>query len=1075
MKTYRLRVHWGYWMFYGQHHFQHTDYCWDGGVTADNGRIGSCALIVYDGLCGRFSPGIDRLAPLAEPRWHWNAQHANYRLGGVVFEVEGTPETVVHIRTRTADLDFSIGELLEKRHILKHVGLRYSNVNLEVSFDGEDFRNWCPQDLATLSEQTGRWHDGVYAGDFGGPTVRIQLAEWAVVEPGGAIDIPLPAPQWRLPEKEGSRAVRAVFCAIARNIEEWDTTIEYAVALNGREVTRTQQSFQIIGHSDDEIVGVEEPEVELPEELFHPEENILTVTHEAGEADLVIGRVWLEEIRFRDFEIVVCPVWAIRDEPFVIELRCRTAQQDVRAELPDGVCCLDEMPAALPAGNHRFTFLIDRPLADATVRFTSAAGTCEAVIQVFSGTPESFPMRVGMDNVVFPATVPERTHEVFKYITDNQLCDHYSIRCRPPIEVLRGWIEHCRKYGIHYSIEHDSDPANVRDLALSGDPLFTAGYRLTECDGPIFGYDQMAEISDALVDILPSAQRTMRTAYEAFEAYWRALKKRKSDVFGPEIDVWGHVSTISHYVCYRADLPVCVTQLNKSHNVFLLAEARGAIRAYGRSLWATYIAEGAHINPEGDQHLRMWWLSLYLSYVTGAGFADDEQHLLRTWHEFLYGPHDRDLAIRIQITKDFNRLVKTHPRRGALQVRQAVLIGRYACDVADGMCDPDGTPVRVWRNFGGLDETWAPSEPEYGMACVDKLFPGVWLHTLAQSPEAVRRWYSGSPFGETELIPVDSAPEVLGHYGLLMLLGWNTMDDRQYDTLKQYVEDGGTLFMAVPHATRNEGRGFLDNGLKPLNLLRDGDFADLFGIRVTGAGAPIRAIEITDAECNPAALAELPIDTSSHFRRVPVGPYHEPARTAEVELAGAEVLARETESGSPVFVRYRVGKGEAYLLTTWAYPGSAWLRGFVTEVVAGLAKNNPRDVELEDHTGDVYYTVRTESDTGLTRIHLLNTDWSSAGNEKRCRMRLGECWVDVTVREGRLSELIRQKDMAVLVEDPGVFVDKIEKGDSGWTLTAHGCGEASVWGRALGHQDRAWEEVPIRFGDRSVCTVTLDK
>ena len=59
----------------------------------------------------------------------------------------------------------------------------------------------------------------------------------------------------------------------------------------------------------------------------------------------------------------------------------------------------------------------------------------------------------------------------------------------------------------------------------------------------------------------------------------------------------------------------------------------------------------------------------------------------------------------------------------------------------------------------------------------------------------------------------------------------------------------------------------------------------------------------------------------------------------------------------------------------------------MTEVVAGLAKNNPRDVELEDDTGDVSYTVRTESDTGLTRIHLLNTDWSNAGNEKRCRMR----------------------------------------------------------------------------------------
>jgi hypothetical protein len=467
----------------------------------------------------------------------------------------------------------------------------------------------------------------------------------------------------------------------------------------------------------------------------------------------------------------------------------------------------------------------------------------------------------------------------------------------------------------------------------------------------------------------------------------------------------------------------------------------------------------------------MWWLSLYLSYVMGAAFADDEQHLMRTWHEFLYGPHDRDLAIRQQITADFNRMVKTHPRRGELQVRQAVLIGRYACDVADGLCNPDGSPVRVWRNFGGTDEKWRPGTPEYGMCCVDKLFPGVWLHSLEQSPDAVRRWYSGSPFGETELIPVDAPLDVLGHYGLLMLLGWNTMDNAQYNALKQYVEDGGTFFMAVPHATRNEGRAFLSTGLEPLNLLRDGDFTDLFGVTVMGAGVPIRAIKAVDVERNPACMADVPVDTSTFFRRLPVGPHHERARVAEVDLSGAEVLAREIESGKPVLVRHRVGKGEAYLLTTSAYPGNSWIRGFVTDVVAGLARNTQRDMELEDYSGDVYYTVRQESDTGVTRIHLLNTDWSSAGNEKRCRLRLGERWIDVNVREGRLTEILWLGDIAVLVEDAKVFVDAIQKRENGWTLTVHGYEEGTVWAQHLGQQGRTWEEVEIRFESRSVRTV----
>jgi hypothetical protein len=236
---------------------------------------------------------------------------------------------------------------------------------------------------------------------------------------------------------------------------------------------------------------------------------------------------------------------------------------------------------------------------------------------------------------------------------------------------------------------------------------------------------------------------------------------------------------------------------------------------------------------------------------------------------------------------------------------------------------------------------------------------------------------------------------------------------------------------------------------------------------------PIRAIEVVEATCNPAAWADVPLDTSTHFRRVPVGPDHEIARVAEVELAGAEVLVRDLDSGKPILVRHRIGEGMAYLLTTWAYPGNAWLRGFVTEVVAGLAERTSRDVMLDDPSGDVYYTVRREEGIGLTRIHLLNTDWSSAGNEKPCRMRLGDYWVDVTIREGRLSEVIWCQDLAILIEDPKVFLDSIEAVSKGWSLTVHGYGNAAIQVCCFHAAHAAWEEVPVHFGNRSVCTVAL--
>ena len=100
-------------MVCAQQRFHQAGYEWDGRVTAENREIGDGSLVVYDAMCGRFAPGIDRLMPLDEPRWPWRAPHANCLLGGVVFSVEGTPATVVHLRTRTVDL----AVMLELEHV----------------------------------------------------------------------------------------------------------------------------------------------------------------------------------------------------------------------------------------------------------------------------------------------------------------------------------------------------------------------------------------------------------------------------------------------------------------------------------------------------------------------------------------------------------------------------------------------------------------------------------------------------------------------------------------------------------------------------------------------------------------------------------------------------------------------------------------------------------------------------------------------------------------------------------------------------------------------------------------------
>ena len=85
--------------------------------------------------------------------------------------------------------------------------------------------------------------------------------------------------------------------------------------------------------------------------------------------------------------------------------------------------------------------------------------------------------------------------------------------------------------------------------------------------------------------------------------------------------------------------------------------------------------------------LRMWWLSIYLAYITGSSFVNDEESLLRNYHERLYSLGDRFPRRRQEILREFHRFVRSHPRRGQPRVKQALLTGRFACE-------PGGRPRR---------------------------------------------------------------------------------------------------------------------------------------------------------------------------------------------------------------------------------------------------------------------------------------------------------------------------------------------------------------------------------------------
>ena len=1072
-KTWVIRIHWGYWTFYVQEPFHHVEYSWDGQVGVENGSILHCGLLEFGGV---FGPCRERVIPLDRPSWHWGVNNGYNHLGGVLFEVEGGPESVVHFSTRTTDLKFTIRDLLEKKVINKHVGSRYSCAEVTALLDGYDPNLDDPEDIEASSEVDGVWRRLILADAFSGGTFKRWFrTDWVWIPPGQSIEVDIPAPGWKGTSQGGKRALRTTFrCASAIPEREGEIpseviekvkdtwSVPYRVSINNQEVESGEHYFSTMHMTPlmDELV------VDLSEDLLNSDTNKLQLHNDGKHDYLIVARLFLEEVIENDIEVDSCPRWVLLDDEFEIVLNCRSPQRGFRVELPSGITPIEQMPDELDSGEHRFRFRAQEPLAEAVIKFNSEGANCQARIdQVMAAHQEDLPMRVGLETKIIPAEVPGMVESLLKEMKDTQLGDFIVFRFAQDNDQVMRWGRLCKEYGIYHLIEDEW--ANV--MQPQGGSYFV-GRQFQEFDGTLWGYIRAG--SDAAT---PRGERTMRTAYEDYLSYMGnlvSIGKKES----PAVTAVESISAIGHNLAYLAGLELCLAQFNKTHNVLLLADARGAARTHKKPVWGCYIAEGAHKSPEGEEILRMFWLALHIAYICGASSANEEECSMRNYHERLYAKGDRFPRIRQDIIRSFNRYVKTHPRRGEIKVKQALLIGRFACDVVDGMADSEreGIPRMVWRRFGADEPAWQHWTPEYGLRYLDVFFPGVWLQSLVQSPEKVRRWYSGTPQGEIELIPIEASGETLSQFNLLLLLGWNSMNEEIYGNLKDYVQDGGRVFMSVPHLTTNETRDFLWNNMDPLNLLRDGEIDDLFGAKITGRGDRLSSIRMVDELNEPYRISDY---------APPAGPKHPPVDLVEVELRGAEVLAIDRATEKPVLIRHRLGEGEAYLLLTHDFPGNSWLADFLTQFIRRLSNEVPSRLKLEDPSGDVYYTHR-EEETGLTRVHLLNTDWTEAGNRRLCSLWLDGVEIPLIIKEGRLSEVIWFDKLAILIQDEGVYIETVSSSTGGYSLKLHGFNrgeillrnlngksskEISFEGRQIETTDfEGWEMANIDFKDRSI-------
>ena len=764
-EIFKIRIVWGYWMSYAQYPFHHVSYNWNGEVKADNGRVNRCMLIVFGGDYGDVA---ESLMPLEKSAWHWHEPDNRSRMGGILFEVAGTSETAIRFLSRTIDIDFTIGELQASKVIRRHIGQRYSNVDVTVMFDGYNPALDQPENVQTVEEIIGHKRTLLLAGEFRGPVYRWICNDWAWALPGGSVELDVSPEDLLGKRKSDDIYLQATFMCLGVSAEK-DEPIEkvverggahylgragsvvvpYGVSLNGVEVQSDEE--RRFGHPYRTAL-VQEIRVKVSEKELKRGLNIFKIGNGSDRNYLLVGRVYLEWIEEKDFEVTACPRWVIKDREFSVTLTCRTRLPAPNIETPPGIELVSPLPGGskkagpakkspeggvlesgvLEMGEHRFSFVAREPVTDAEIRFRSGAKSCLARIEhVAVCKPEQYPMLVGIDDTTLRPVESDYRKHIIRDIYDNQIADLYVGRVLGDRDWALSVARYCRDYGIFFQVA-DSCPFELASEIRKETGSLFKGFYWSECDGYLWGYASKPLYHKHSV---PENERTMKTAYEDYVAYQGRMVKAVRDVdegLGP----WVLLSSIGHSWACEGGMEITMSQFNKTHNVLLIADARGAVRTYAKPFWGTYQAEGGHVSPEGEQHLRMWWLSLYLAFVTGASQVNDEENLYHTWHQRFYGPSDRFTMLRRHIMRNFNRYAKTHPRRGNLKVKQACLIGRYACDVNDGISRDDEIGARspmVWQSFGGTTEEWRPSSAEYGLRHLDVFFPKAWEAAVHES------------------------------------------------------------------------------------------------------------------------------------------------------------------------------------------------------------------------------------------------------------------------------------------------------------------------------------------------------
>lgn len=1023
-----FRIDWGYQYLYSRRHY-HPVYLWDGALECEGGRILESRRLEYPVLW--FGPGQSaRETPMEEPRWKSRTRRG---LSGVRFIVEvERDDATFRLKTLSGEFTFSAAEIREQGRIVFPVGPKYLGCHVIVTRTGYLWFRPAPRP----GEQV--WE----ADDLPLPQHDWARMRTAWLAPGETVEFEAEIPPTKGDFSESVLHLVAMAAPGYTPGREKQIHDHFPMRLfcDGNEAAQFGHNFR---EFDRCMQMLEDVWVRFQ---VSSGKHRFGIRNENPHYWLLLSRVTLRQSSYRHLELSL-PRWALAGEPLTGRIfAARPERTEVR--WPGGAAKLDLVP-----GWNEFSFSLSSPARNVVVETDRSSGIIPAVYGLAEENP---PVTVGYDMSVVPHDNQGFMDWLLDYTWRTQLGNLVVFRALQwqtatgfeprPVEpaLLARWGEFCRSH--HITVEAANNFEDGTLVKAAGPAMHSAG--LHEYPGVVYACDPEP----------PWSSEDMKEAAEHYLAYLRkeVARTHRSVPRAAFGDASG-----GHRYCYLAGVDFIRTETMVSHTQHLCSQARPAAEALGSGEWGVHIAVQHALQPYFETHLGIYFLSLFQPWMMGASMIYEEDSLFLLLKEERQSWDDCLTRGKREMTRRFYRFVKTHPRTGRNRRNIAFLEGRYAAPFNGFICGSEQTPAySVWGLFGNSDPVWGHGQPEKCRQILDVLMPGASTQPLRQRYDRRRFFFSGTPYGDFDEVPVEADGSYLQQYQLLLNLGWNTMIEEDFRKLYEFVSEGGTLFTGLPQFSTHVRRDFLRDW-RDLALWNNGDLSELCGVRILGPG------ERYSGQWNCAGRETFP---DVELSAVPSESSAEdgPCRLARTELAGAEIVAWDAASGEALIVRNRVGNGAVYLLTAWAYPGHEELQSLAASWVAHLAGEHRGTIYVDDPSREVFWS-RWEEANGCSRLMLLNTDWSCS-NEKTIQVHTPWYSFETVVKE-QVPLLLTLLPLAALEPDPEMHVEILAVNGESARLRFHCSTPSAV---TIHWRDGRREIRSVDPGESTVRKVTLE-